>query len=164
MDEPARRQRNDRCCSELFPAFRARVTALIADLEGEHIRPRIQQAWRSPADQLTAFNSGHSKLRFGFHNVTGAAGTPEALAVDLLDDDNPLHPPRRYLLRLAAAAERHGLITGIRWGLPGSLRAGIDRAIAAADWEAPVKIGWDPCHIEVVGLTVRQARSGKRPV
>jgi hypothetical protein len=32
----------------------------------QRLRPRIQDARRSPADQLKAFESGHSKLRYGF--------------------------------------------------------------------------------------------------
>jgi hypothetical protein len=67
------------------------------------------------------------------------------------------------LLRLAAAAEAQGLTTGIRWGLKAVLRKGIDNAIAAKDWNAPVKIGWDPSHIEPTGITPEQAAAGKRP-
>jgi hypothetical protein len=50
--------------------------------------------------------------------VTAADGTPEALAVDMLDDDAPLNPSKKYLLMLAHAAEKAGLETGIRWGSP----------------------------------------------
>jgi hypothetical protein len=163
MTEPARLARNQQRRTELFPSFAKRVAALIASLEAQDLRPRIQDAWRSPEDQRKAFESGHSKLLFGFHNVTGANGQPEALAVDLLDDDHPLNPGRPYLLKLAAAAERQKLVTGIRWGLPAALRAAIDDAIAAQEWNAPVKIGWDPTHVEPTGLTVTEARAGARP-
>jgi hypothetical protein len=163
MVESARKQRNLDRMAELFPTFRARLRGLIQELEGEGWRPRIQQAWRSPEEQRRAFESGHSKLRFGYHNVTGDGGRPEALAVDLLDDDNPLNPRREYLLRLAAAAERRRMTTGVRWGLPQVLRNAIDQAIAAGDWRAPVKIGWDPCHVEPTDVTVTAARNGKRP-
>jgi hypothetical protein len=142
---------------------RKRLAAVITDLEKQGLRPRIQDAWRSPADQLKAFNSGHSKLKFGFHNVTAKDGTKEALAVDLLDDDHAAHEGREYLLRLAAAAEKQGLTTGIRWGLPQKLRDAIDAAIAAGKWDAPVKIGWDPAHVEPTGITPAQAKAGKRP-
>ena len=136
---------------------------MIAALEAQGLRPRIQDAWRSPADQLEAFNSGHSKLRFGFHNVTSASGAPEALAVDLLDDNAPLNAGKPFMLRLAAAAEAEGLATGLRWGLPASLRNAIDAAIEAQDWKAKVKVGWDPLHVEPTGITVQQARQGQRP-
>lgn len=163
MNEAARRQRNQQRLQELYPTFASRVAATIAELEGEGWRPRIQDAWRSPLAQLAAWEAGHSKLKWGFHNATGAGGKPEALAVDMLDDDAPLTPGKPYLLRLAAAAENAGLTTGIRWGLGKALARAVDDAIANREWHAPVKIGWDPTHVEPTGLTVAQAREGLRP-
>lgn len=163
MNEPARRQRNAARLQQLFPTFAARVAAVIAELEDEGWRPRIQDAWRSIASQEAAFAAGHSKLKFGFHNVTGADGRPEALAVDLLDDDAPLNPGKPYLLRLAAAAANAGLGSGIRWGLTSRMAQAIDTAIGNREWQAPVKVGWDPTHLEPRGLTVAQARAGRRP-
>ncbi|MEN9627122.1 MAG: hypothetical protein RJA10_348 [Pseudomonadota bacterium] len=163
MNDTARRLRNQQRLQELFPTVAARVAAVIHDLEDEGWRPRIQDAWRSPAAQQAAFEAGHSKLRYGFHNVTGADGRPEALAVDLLDDDAPLNPAKPFLLRLAAAADQAGLATGIRWGLPAPLARAIDAAISLRDWQAAVKIGWDPTHVQATGVTVAQARAGARP-
>lgn len=163
MKEAARKQRNTDRLTELHPRFRKQLMAVIETLENIGYRPRIQDAWRSPEDQLKAYKSGHSKLKYGFHNVTSDAGLPEALAVDLLDDDSPLSPSKAYLLHLAAAAEAKGLTTGIRWGLPAKLRSGIDLAIANAEWKASVKIGWDPTHVEVTGISVAEARAGRRP-
>lgn len=159
MDEQDRRKRNADRLKELDPAFRRMIERVIATLESNLFRPRIQAAWRSEADQLKAFESGHSKLTFGFHNITGPDGTPRALAVDLLDDDSPLASRPAYLLRLAAAAQAQGLVTGIRWKLPPRLANEIDEAIAAGDWDARVKIGWDPTHIEPIGITPGLARS-----
>jgi hypothetical protein len=164
MNEANRRQRNTEKLSELFPTFRARIVALIQGLEARGVRPRIQEAWRSPADQLAAFESGHSKLKFGFHNVTGPGDVKEALAVDLLDDDNPLNASVAYLLQVASAAEAQGLTTGIRWGLPTALVTAVDAALAAKDWQRPVKVGWDPTHVQPVGLTASDAKAGERPV
>lgn len=163
MKEADRKKRNNSRLLELYPTFRARLEQVIVALESKEIRPRIQDAWRSPADQEKAFRSGHSKLLFGFHNVTASDGTPEALAVDLLDDDSPLSPSKNYLLQLAAAAEAAGLITGIRWGVPQKLIGGIDAAIASQDWDANVKVGWDPTHVQPTDVTVAQAKAGKRP-
>jgi hypothetical protein len=70
---------------------------------------------------------------------------------------------KNYLLQLAAAAEAAGLITGIRWGVPKKLIGGIDVAIASQDWDAHVKIGWDPTHIQPTDVTVAQAKAGQRP-
>ncbi|MFO1326567.1 MAG: hypothetical protein U1F56_04345 [Rubrivivax sp.] len=163
MREAARRQRNLERLQQLHPRFARRVQAVIDELESEGWRPRIQDAWRSPEAQRAAFDAGHSRLRFGFHNLCTADGHPEALAVDLLDDDSALNPGRAYLLRLAAAAEAAGLESGIRWGLPPALARAIDEAVASRDWSAPVKLGWDPMHLQPAGLTLAQARAGRRP-
>lgn len=163
MNEGARKQRNVNRLTELFPTFASRVAQVIGQLELQGLRPRIQDAWRSPEEQRKAFETGRSQLLFGFHNATGPNGQPEALAVDLLDDDAPLNVSKEYILKLAAASEAQGLVTGVRWGLPKKLRIAIDNAIAASDWTANVKVGWDPLHIEPTGITVAEARAGKRP-
>jgi len=164
MTEPLRRQRNAERLLELFPTFRARISQVIADLEAMGVRPRIQDAYRSPADQFIAFNTGHSKLKFGFHNVTGPNNEKESLAVDMLDDDNPLNLAKSYLLKLAFVSEKNGLATGIRWGVPKKLITAIDTAVATQNWNADVKIGWDPSHIQPVGITATEAKNGKRPL
>src|SRR6266849_193113 len=121
MTESDRLKRNKERLKELFPTFAVRIGKVLVDLEAAGVRPRIQEAYRSPEDQLKAFNAGFSKLKFGFHNVTGAGGNRESLAVDLLDDDQPLNPSTGYLLRLATVAQKQRLETGILWGLPASL-------------------------------------------
>lgn len=163
MDEEKRKKRNETLLLQLHPTFRARVERVIASLESRGLRPRIQEAWRSPENQKKAFESGHSQLLFGFHNVTTVEGDPDALAVDLVDDNSPLKPGKPYLLQLAAEAEAAGVMTGIRWGLTEGLIGGVDAAIAAQDWKAKVKIGWDPTHVQPSDITVAQARSGIRP-
>lgn len=163
MKDAARKQRNKDRLGELYPQFSLRIQQVINTLESKGIRPRIQDAWRSPSDQLKAYLAHHSKVKYGFHNVTSSAGVPEALAVDMLDDDAPLNPSKSYLLQLAGAAEAAGLITGIRWDLPAKLVKGIDAAIAAEDWNANVKISWDPTHIQPIGITIADAKAGTRP-
>lgn len=165
MKEADRNKRNAERLTQLYPTFRVRLKRLIGFLEENDLRPRIQDAWRSPADQKKAFDDGHTKLLFGFHNIAAEDGTPESLAVDLLDDDSPLDPGRRYLLQLAAAAEKMGLETGIRWGIPVKLVKAIDKAIHDEDWDADLfKIGWDPTHVQPTGISVAEARAGKRPL
>ena len=163
MTEPQRQQRNEEKLMELFPAFAVRVAKVIGGLEAMGIRPRIQDAYRSPQDQLIAFNTGHSKLKFGFHNVTGPNGEKQSLAVDLLDDDNPLNLSINYLLKLAVLSEENGLITGIRWGVPKTLQESINAAIANRKFDTQLKIGWDPSHVQPTGITSTEARAGKRP-
>lgn len=163
MLEPRRKERNAQKLTELYPTFAARVARVIAGMEAAGWRPRIQDAWRSPEDQKKAYDAGHSKLLYGFHNVTGPDGRREALAVDLIDDDKPLNSRKPYLLQLAAIAGQEGVTTGIRWDMPVELVAGIDKAIADQNWNAKVKIGWDPTHIQPIGITVQEAKAGKRP-
>jgi hypothetical protein len=163
MNEAARKQRNQQRLTECFPKFAQRVDGVIKDLEAQGFRPRIQDAHRSIADQLKAFNNGFSKVKFGFHNVTGANGKPEALAVDLLDDDKPLSPSRKYIILLAEAAQAHGLHPGSFFGLPQSLSAGLSKAIQDHNFDPKIKIGFDPTHIEVTGISIAGAKAGERP-
>lgn len=164
MEERKRQQRNTERLAECHAGFRNRLALVIRELERQNFRPRIQDAWRSPEDQLRAFETGHSKLKFGYHNATGPRGEKEALAVDLLDDDAPIEPPRRYLLALAIAARDNGLNTGLAWGLPDSLKQAIENAIASHNIDTPIaKIGWDPCHVEITGISVSDVMNGKRP-
>jgi len=163
MLEAKRKERNAQRLTELYPTFAARVARVIAAMEAAGWRPRIQDAWRSPEDQKKAYDAGHSKLLYGFHNVTGAGGSKEALAVDLIDDDNPLNSRKPYLLQLASIAEKEGVTTGIRWGVPDELVSGINKAIADQNWNAKVKIGWDPTHIQPIGITAQEAKAGQRP-
>jgi hypothetical protein len=163
MNEAARQQRNQQRLGECFPKFAKRVKAVIAELEALGFRPRIQEAHRSIADQLKAFNDGFSTVRFGFHNITGANGQTEALAVDLLDDDKPLGPSRKYMILLAATAQRNGLHPGSFFKLSEPQRKRLNQAIKDSNFDPKIKIGFDPTHIEATGLTVGQAKTGKRP-
>lgn len=163
MNEPERLARNAQKVAECYPVFRARLQTVIADVEAAGYHPRIQEAWRSPQDQQTAYETGHSKLRFGLHNVTGANRTTESLAADVLDDDHPLNAATAYLLALAIAARDHDLETGILWGLPSGLAGGVNDAVARRDTAAAVKVGWDPTHVQVIGITATAAKGGARP-
>lgn len=164
MTDAARHIRNGDRLRQCHPVMRDALRRVLHDLEADHYRPRIQDAWRSPALQLAAFAAGRSLVRWGFHCATDTTGHPEALAADVLDDEAPLAPGRRYLLALAIAADRYGLQTGITWGLPEPLRRQTLEAIATRRPDADVKIGWDPCHVEVRGLSLADAEAGMRPV
>ena len=67
--------------------------AVLKELESAGLRPRIQDAWRSEKDQADAYRRGTTKVLYGFHNVTGPDGAQEALAADILDDNN-LYTPK----------------------------------------------------------------------
>jgi hypothetical protein len=163
MLEKDRIARNQQMLAEMYPTFRTRAEAVLKELEGYGLRPRIQEAWRSPQEQMDAFRSGHSQLMYGFHNVTAANGAKEALAADIIDDNNPTSINLPYTLHLVAAAENNGLTTGVYWNLSDDKIAAIRGAIATRDWNAKVHIGWDPMHVEVEGITTQEAKAGKRP-
>ena len=114
-----------------------------------------------PANDSTV-NSGAAGVLVG-GGVTGAAGAKESLACDVLDDDNPLAPRTRYLLALTLACRAEGLETGLLWGLPARLKAGVEAALAAKDIDAKLKLGWDPAHAQATGLTPAEAKTGARP-
>ena len=163
MNEADRKQRNNIKVHELHPAIRASMEAVLRELESYGYRPRIQEAWRSPQDQLAAYRAGTSKIKYGFHNATAEDGTKEALAADIWDDDRPFTAKTHFMLHLLAAAEKNGLTTGIRWSLSYNRIKLIEDAIAKEDWKRPVWVGWDPLHVEVTGLTVQDVEAGKRP-
>jgi hypothetical protein len=165
MQEAARIERNKERLTECFPTFATRVAAVIKDMEALGFRPRIQDAFRSIADQQKAVAGGFSKVRFSFHNVTGANGKPEALAVDMLDDDHPGDVvPRKYLITLASVGQKHELHSGIFFSLKtAAQRTALQAAIDALNFDPAVKIGFDPTHLEPTGLTIAQAKAGKRP-
>lgn len=163
MLETERKLRNQTKLGEMHPAFRVRVEAVLQEMEQAGYRPRIQEAWRSPEDQQKAFHAGLSKLQYGFHNVTAPDGTKEALAADIIDDDRPDGVKLPFILRLAAAAKKNGLITGAWFDLAPDKVAALEKAIADQNWNAPVSIGWDPLHVQVTGMTPEEAREGKRP-
>ena len=164
MKEPDRLARNQQRLRQCFPTFRARVARVIRAMEELGFRPRIQDAHRTIEDQLKAFNTGRSDVKFGFHNVTGADGTPESLAVDLLDDDHPMTPPRKYVITLASVAQKQGLNTGIFFRLKTTAeRAALQTAIDNLDFDLGIRIGFDPTHLEPTGLTIAEAKNGERP-
>jgi hypothetical protein len=163
MTEEQRKERNANRLTECNPIFRRKVAAILADLEGHGFRPRIQEAWRSPVRQRQLLADGFTKVRWGMHNATTEDGNPDALAVDILDDDQPNKESTKFLLMLAASAKAHGCVTGIDWGLAQEDRDTIRSAIVSRDSEAKIEVGWDPCHVQIGGISVREARNGARP-
>lgn len=172
MTDEARHERNIRRARECHPAFAVRVIRLIADLERESFRPRIQDAWRSPAAQAGNVASGTSSVRWSFHQATTPEGKPDALAVDLIDDDYPVPARdqrvwpvrfRQYLLWLAALARGYELETGIAWGLSAAERRALQTAMTTDPLTYTGEIGWDPTHVEPRDLTLAAAKRGVRP-
>ena len=140
------------------------MAQVIEDMAAKGFRPRIQDAHRSIAKQLEKDKHGCAHVKFGFHNVTDVHGKPEALAVDMLDDDNPKDPSRRYLITLSSVAQANGLHSGIFFDLkPDAARTTLQNAIDTLNFDTSIKMGFDPTHLQPVGLTIADAKDGKRP-
>lgn len=163
MLESERILNNKNKLQELYPSFRTRIETVLKEMEKAGYRPRVQTAWRSVADQLDAYKRGTTRVQFGFHNVTAANGAKESLAVDIWDDDRLEQVKVDFMLRLAAAAETQDLTTGIRWDLAEADQKLIDLALKHQIWDAKLRVGWDPLHVEPSGITIQEAMDGRRP-
>lgn len=163
MTEEQRKERNTQKLTECNPIFRRKVAAILEDLECHGWRPRIQEAWRSPTRQKQLLADGFTKVRWGMHNATTEDGNPDSLAVDILDDNQPNKESTRFLLILATSAKAHACVTGIDWGLAQEDRDTIRSAIASRDFDAKIELGWDPCHVQIRGISAQEARAGVRP-
>jgi len=167
MKEPDRIARNTQRLGECFPTFAKRVADVIKEMEALGFRPRIQDAHRTIEQQLEDFNKRTTTVKFGFHNVTSAGGKLESLGVDVLDDDHPVgNVPRKYLITLASVAQKHGLHSGIfffKKEPPPGTRQALQAAVDALNFDPHITIGFDPTHLEPIGLTIAEAKAGKRP-
>jgi hypothetical protein len=67
------------------------------------------------------------------------------------------------MLRLAAAALRVGLITGVFFDLSDKQVKTLYKTLVNMDWNAVISTGWDPLHVQVTGITIEEAMAGERP-
>lgn len=163
MDESKRLSYNRERLQMIDPSIRAKVAAVIKDLEGHGLRPVIaKEVWRSPKEQMALYKAGRSKVSWGFHCACARDGKPGSLAADIIDADLAWNASRKFWLMLGSSAMAHGLGWGGLWGLPKSLRTGLLKVIECKDWDCLVKFGWDVAHIETASVTVKEARAGKR--
>lgn len=164
MKDADRVKRNTLKLSECHPAFRVRLEHLLVEMSSLGFKPRIQEAWRNPADELKAFNEGKSQVKRGFHSITSATGTKEALAADVIDDVKLFDCVSSYVYTLAWCAMKVGLQTGFAWGLKQVVRdAQKSHLKDGPPFPDGLPFGWDPYHVEVTGMTITQAISGARP-
>jgi len=115
--DPKRWQRKKKLAS-LEPEFRAKVEAMLAELEAAGFQPKIFYAWRSVAIQRELKRKGRSKVDFSFHNAQLPDGTPRALAVDIVDKRwgwGELAKTRGFWSALGAAAHDQELYWGGSW-------------------------------------------------
>jgi hypothetical protein len=168
MIEILRKRRNHNELGQIHKAFVDRFEGLLADMEADGGRPRLQDTWRSIAAQRAKQKAGLSQITArGPHTnelVIGGHVVRASLATHFLNDDAPLAPGVDWIARLAVRAHRRGLQTGCAWaqsdssslarGMP--RRISIEAAIVAGDEELVARlleagVGFDPLHVEVVG-------------
>jgi hypothetical protein len=160
-----RRAHNELRIQKVYRPMRGKILAVIRDLEGHAWQPLIDaKVHRTPAQQAELKRRGVSTVSYSFHNVTARDGTPESLACDITHAPNAWDSSQHFWLMLAAAAQAHGLETGIRWGLKQNDRAAINRAIVQRQWTEPrLRLGWDPAHVQPRNFSLLRARLGLRP-
>ncbi len=140
------------------------VAAVLSDLEAQGLRPLIaKDVFRTPARQLELYRQGRSKVRWGFHNATTRDGQPGALAADIVDADLAWNARRDFWLRLGEAALRRGLNWGGMFGLSAAQKTALRIALEARNYSVKLALGWDVAHIQIAGITIAEARAGKRP-
>ncbi|MBL8483568.1 MAG: M15 family metallopeptidase [Rhodocyclaceae bacterium] len=71
--------------ASLAPALRPKVEAVLAALAARGFKPKVFFGWRSVAVQMEIVRKGNSKVKFSFHNAQLPDGTPNAYAVDIID-------------------------------------------------------------------------------
>lgn len=112
-------------------------------------RVRAMEGLRSPKRQDELFTQGLSQRR-------GRTGKHvHGMALDVVNDRRPNFEEPAFFADLAIVARKHGLQTGLLWGLPKTLRLPRQYALEAFDRPAlanliAIKRGWDPQHIEMI--------------
>jgi hypothetical protein len=167
-----RRSNNATRLQELNPYMRPKVAAVVSDLERHGLKPLIDGAiFRTPAEQAALVRKGHSKVLYSYHNANTCDGrarpcSPKAdsLAADIVDGQLFWSAGTPFWLKLASSAQSHDLDSGIYWGLSEARRKMLRDVIESKQWNAQPRLGWDTAHVQVRGLSLVQAKAGKRLV
>ena len=163
MTEDERKRLNAERLKLIDTSIRSRVAHVITDMEAAGHKPFIHgDVWRSPQKQIELFKRGVTKVRWGFHCATTPQGKPGALAADVIDASKGWNAPATFWLALGAAAKKHGLHWGGYFGLTSTLKKALHDALGTSAATSRMKLGWDVAHVEIAGVTVAQAKAGKR--
>lgn len=125
----------------LEPVTRAAVEAIMRDAAAAWTPLLVFETYRSQARQEALFNHGATQLRrVGVHGF--------GLAADLVKDINGEPSWKGDFAFLAALARKHGLISGLDWGMPGVPHSFIDachvQRITVADQARLFVVPWYP--------------------
>lgn len=165
MDRTKRVSLNAERLTLVSPSIRQQVIGVLQDVEGAGFEPLIaKDVWRSPARQLELYRQGRSKAKWGFHCGTTPEGKPDSLAADIVDADFAWDAKQAFWLAVGRAAFERGLGWGGFWGLKPPQKAALEATIISPP-AVPIKIalGWDVAHVEVAGISISEAKAGKRP-
>ncbi|RYX80780.1 hypothetical protein EON83_27095 [bacterium] len=164
--EAKRVAQNKTNLAKMSPTVRAKVAAVISDDEANGYKPIIDNAvWRSKAEQYALYKKGYSKVTFSFHNASTPSGQADSLAADITDQRYGWTglAPKRFWMVQARSARVHGLYSGAHFGLSSENKRKLDAALDARNFAYSGPLGWDVAHVEPTGITLGQAKAGKRP-
>jgi len=161
MKDADRIARNSAELALIHKLYRTPFAALVVNMT-QVGRPRLQETYRSQLEQKEKFKAGLSSLSAGGPHTHTFMAEPASLATHVLDDNNPLDPPDTWLVDLALAAKKVGLVTGLFWAkrntdkymAPGRPhRRALEAALAAGDRAELLRLvgkarGFDPLHVE----------------
>lgn len=158
-----RTEKNQERLKLIDPSIRGAVSNVLRGMEVDSHEPVIaSDVWRSPARQLELYNLGRSQLKWGFHNATRPDGSPGSLAADIVCFHDGWNVTLNWWLHLGYHAWQNGLDWGGYFGLEDPMRDTLRTALERMNFTAPIKLGWDPAHIQTPFVTVAEAREGKR--
>lgn len=134
--------------------FRAKVAAVLGDLDRLGMDAKIFEAKRTVEQQREKVRLGHSKTMNSYHLKRGSDGGSKA--ADIADRARAWNAPKRFWMILGASAWGHGLGWGGLFGLGAKqkkkLMAALKR-LSASDWpdhssDYETPIGWDGAHVQ----------------
>jgi peptidoglycan hydrolase-like protein with peptidoglycan-binding domain len=107
----------DKKLASLEATFRPKIERVLASLKQQGFQPKIVFGWRSVAVQAQLKREGKTKVSFSFHNAQKPNGTPNAWAVDVVDERWAWNEPdcHKFFRALGATGKAEGLVWGGDW-------------------------------------------------
>ena len=151
-------------------SIKEQIKSVLIGMYKEGLRPLIDKdVWRDPAKQLEMFNRGVSKLKWGFHCATKPDGSPGSLAADIVDAEHGWYADKEYAVsntdeKFWVSLGRHALNNGLTWGgfFGITNETQLRQELAENKFYNGQQFGWDPAHVNVNGLSLKDAQEGVR--
>lgn len=124
LPRPATDVPMDRDLKKLAPGFRVRVEQIVASLIAQGFDPIVVEAFRTDARQRHLYGFGRT-YDDGRGIVTNAKDASQSmhgygLAVDIVSKSKTWSAGPKFWEALAATAEKHGCVAGLRWKMKDS--------------------------------------------